>query len=124
MVPGLGVDIVELEQMKDILSRSGEIFISRVYGPQERIYSHGLEDPTAYYASSFAAKEALFKALVLDWEEGIDLRDIETLRGTSGEPRICLHGPAAEAARRKGFTHFQISISYGMSCALATVIAL
>jgi phosphopantetheine--protein transferase-like protein len=56
----IGNDIVFLPQFKQSLSDS---FIKKVYAPEELNYITAFNEPLARYASTFAAKEAIYKAL-------------------------------------------------------------
>ena len=59
---GLGVDIVEIARMRKIIDRS-PAFVEKVYSAAERAYCDSHAHPEVHYATRFAAKEALAKAL-------------------------------------------------------------
>ncbi len=104
------------------MQRSGDVFLERVYSPAEIVKGKGCESPLYYFASAFAAKEAVFKALTLSWQPGIDLRNIEISRGSSGEPLLTLSGRIAEIAAEKGKYEGSISLSYETTIAIAMVV--
>lgn len=118
----IGIDLVNLEDMADTLQRSGEIFLRRVYSSREIMWANTCSNPLAYYASAFAAKEAVFKALTLTWANGINLYDIEVLRGCLGEPLLELSGSVRAAAEAVGKYEFRLSISYERHTAVAAVV--
>ncbi|PKO13216.1 MAG: holo-[acyl-carrier-protein] synthase [Chloroflexi bacterium HGW-Chloroflexi-10] len=120
----IGIDIVNLADMTETLKRSGDIFLKRVYSPAEIKQGKGCENPMAFFASAFAAKEAVFKALKLTWQPGIDLRHIEVSRGPLGEPLITLSGRIGELAAAKGEHEMAISLSYETTIAIAMVVFL
>ena len=67
---GLGVDIVEIARMRKIIDRS-PAFVEKVYSAAERAYCDGHAHPEVHYATRFAAKEAVLKALGTGFSEGI-----------------------------------------------------
>ncbi len=120
---GIGIDIIKLSRMRDIIQRSGEVFLRRVFSIGELERARRSENPAAYFASAFAAKEAVFKALVLDWDRGADLRDIEIDRGEYGEPLALLHGAVKAQAEAKGCPRLLVSLSYETDLAVAMAVA-
>ena len=58
MIAGLGVDIVEIDRMRDALTRRPS-FKERVFTDQERWYCEHKSSPETHYALRFAAKEAV-----------------------------------------------------------------
>ena len=115
----IGVDVVELSRMRSILDRAGVAFLKRVYTPAERAQALG-GDPVRFFASAFAAKEAVFKALSLDdWPTGFDLPQIEIGRDAAGRPNVRLLGPAASRLADGGVGDIHLSISYETDLAVA-----
>ena len=119
---GLGVDIVEIERMRRILARTPS-FKRRVFSEAERAYCDGKASPETHYATRFAAKEAVVKALGTGFSEGIGVRDIEVRRTSKGRPYAVLTGRAREVARELGVRELPISLSYthteAVACAMA-----
>lgn len=98
MIRGVGLDIVEVERIREALDRHGESFLDRVLTPAERAYCARFHDPGPPVAARFAAKEAVFKALGTGWSGGMRWTDVEVVRGETGPPRVELHGKARQAA--------------------------
>lgn len=119
---GLGVDIVEIARMKAILGRTPS-FARRVFSEAERAYCDGKPTPETHYATRFAAKEAVVKALGTGFSEGIGVRDIEVRRTAKGRPYVVLTGRAREIARELGVREIPISLSFthteAVACAMA-----
>ena len=119
---GLGVDIVEIARMKAILSRSPK-FAEKVFSEDERAYCDKTSAPEAHYATRFAAKEAVLKALGTGFSRGIRPRDIEVRRTSKGRPYAVLRGRAKEVAAELGVRELPISLSYthteAVACAMA-----
>ncbi len=120
---GLGVDIVDIARMRAILKRT-PAFKERVFTEAERAYCESTPVPEAHYATRFAAKEAVVKALGTGFSQGIWVRDVEVVRGTSGRPRIALTGRAKERAAEIGVRDLPVSLSFTHTEAVACVIAI
>ena len=98
---GLGVDVIEIERMQRILART-KSFAAKVYSEAERAYCDKKANPAAHYATRFAAKEAVVKALGTGFSDGIWVRDIEVVRDKKGKPSVVLTGRAREVAEEQG----------------------
>ena len=61
---GIGVDLVDVERFRRVISRTPGI-VSRLFRPSEREYAEKANDPAERYAARFAAKEATLKSLGL-----------------------------------------------------------
>lgn len=120
----MGVDIVEVERMRAILQRSPS-FTRRVFSCEECSYCDGTATPEYHYATRFAAKEAVLKALGTGFAQGrIKPRDIEVVLNTKGKPHVRLYGNAARRAREMGVNELPVSLSYTHSQAVACAMAL
>ncbi|MCB2187858.1 MAG: holo-ACP synthase [Deltaproteobacteria bacterium] len=108
-MPGVGVDVLLLSRVREAVARSGEVFLARVFTPAERDRAAASRDPARHYATAFAVKEAVFKALDSAWQEGADFRDLEVGRGARGEPTVAWRGSRAAGA---GGPALQVSLSY------------
>lgn len=120
---GIGIDIIELSRMAETIERSGKIFLKRVFSDDEMQNAHSSDNPTNYYASAFAAKEAVFKALTLGWDQEVNFREIEILRGQSGEPLVRLKGEVKARAKAKSCHRVLLSLSYETDLAVAMAFA-
>ena len=120
---GLGVDIVEIERMARIIKRS-PAFTEKVYSAAERAYCDGHAHPEVHYATRFAAKEAVLKALGPGFSEGIGWLDVEVRRTSKGRPYVVLTGRAREVAREMGVREIPISLSYTHTDAVACAMAI
>lgn len=119
---GLGLDVVKIERMRNILERTPS-FAQRIYSDQEQAYCNSKAVPAIHYATRFAAKEAVLKALGTGFAEGIGPRDIEVRRNSKGRPYVVLSGRAKEIAAELGVNELPISLSYtheeAVACAMA-----
>ena len=119
---GLGVDIVEIARMRRILERTPS-FKSKTFSEAECAYCDSKASPEVHYATRFAAKEAVLKALGTGFSDGIWTHDIEVRRTSKGRPYVVLTGRAREVARAKGVREIPISLSFthteAVACAMA-----
>lgn len=120
---GLGVDLVEIQRMRDILQRTPS-FPFKVFSESEREYCDKHADRATHYATRFAAKEAVVKALGTGFANGIGLRDIEVITLASGKPAIKLYRRAAEIANEIEVSEIPISLSFTKNDAICCAIAI
>lgn len=119
---GLGVDIVEIARMEQILQRSPG-FAARVFSEAERAYCESRHKPAVHYATHFAAKEAVLKALGTGFSQGIGFTDVEVSHDANGRPVALLHGRAAQVADELGVIELPLSLSRTSDTAVANAIA-
>lgn len=120
---GIGTDITECLRIARMIERHGELFVSRVYTPDEIHYCQNRKQATQHYTGRWAAKEAVLKALGTGWRRGITWRDVEVRNEAGGKPIIILRGGAKEAADQAGIDEVLISISHCRTHATAYAVA-
>ncbi len=119
----MGVDIVEVARIRAIMKRS-PAFIERSFSCEERAYCDATASPEFHYATRFAAKEAVVKALGTGFTHGIRPNDIEVYLNSKGKPRVRLHRAAAKIAVHLGIEEIPLSLSYTHNEAVACALAL
>ena len=122
MILGHGIDIASIPRIAQSFEKFGDRFLERCYTAKEREYAESHKDVVTRLAGRFAAKEAVFKALGTGWKTGISWTDIEILPLPTGEPKLTLHGSAAQIAADRGITRWMISISHTAEYAVASAI--
>jgi holo-[acyl-carrier protein] synthase len=120
---GVGTDITECLRIARMIERHAELFLDRVFTPEEIHYCQNRKQSTQHFAGRWAAKEAVLKALGTSWVLGIGWRDIEIRNPTANQPEVVLHGEVKELARRLGVAHLHLSISHCRTHAVAHAIA-
>ena len=115
----IGVDVLSIARMEEILSRTGDRFLDRVFTSDEKRAGQAHPRPAVYFATRFAVKEAVFKLLQADWSSGGSFQDIEVRRGDHGEPVVHLAGWMLE--RIDADASIQVSLSWDgdTACAVA-----
>lgn len=117
---GVGIDIVSIERVTHAVHDGGDAFMKKVFTPFERDSAATQLDPFPYLATAFAAKEAVFKTLDIDWDTGVGLHEIELHNAPSGQPYVVLSGRFAELARERRGTRVLLSLSYEREYAIAS----
>jgi holo-[acyl-carrier protein] synthase len=122
VITGLGVDIVEIDRMREAIERRPRIK-ERLFSAEERAYCDKRSRPEVHYALRFAAKEAVLKALGTGFS-GMRFTDVEVVREQSGRPVPKLSGRAAERAEELGIVEMHLSLSFTHSTAVASAVAI
>lgn len=122
MILGTGIDIIEVERIRDSYARFGERFINRILRPGEIVYclSHRLAAP--HIAARFAAKEAISKAFGTGIGHHLHWHDMEIHRKDSGEPFVVLHDRGIALLNARGGKSVHISLSHTQGYAAAVAI--
>ena len=96
MVIGLGIDIIEIDRIKDSIENFGEKFLSKIFTPAEINYCQNKANKFQHFAARFAAKEAVYKALATGWQEVLSWQDIEIFNEATGMPQVSMRGRLKE----------------------------
>ena len=122
-VVGVGIDLIELDRVRDMLERRREQVFERLLSPHEREYVESRDDPVPHVAARLAAKEAVYKALQeLPGARGVGWRDIEVWRDESGRPSVTLSGAALAAADANGPLKIHLSLTHTHISAAAVAV--
>jgi holo-[acyl-carrier protein] synthase len=120
-IQGIGIDIVEVERIREASRRWGARFEQRVYTQQELAYCG--DSPTRYWrlAARFAAKEAALKALGTGLITGMRWQDVEVQANAVGKPELVLHGEVRRYANECNISSIFVSMSHTNVYAVAQV---
>ncbi len=120
-----GVDMVEIERIKESIDRYGDGFICKVFTPGEISYCEKRKSGKyESYAARFAAKEAVSKALGTGFTRGVSLTGIEMITEEGGKPRVVLHGSTKERFLSIGGVSMDISLAHSREYATAFAVIL
>jgi len=108
MIKGIGTDIVEIQKIRDYSVRPE--FLNKVFTKKEIEYA---KKEISHLATTFAAKEAIFKALGTGWTDG---KKIEIVRSKNGKPKAVIKGDLKKLINGKNVL---LSLSYTSSYAVA-----
>jgi holo-[acyl-carrier protein] synthase len=122
VIVGTGVDLAEVDRIRNAIERHGRRFIERIYTPAEIAYVERKANRYERYAARFAAKEAGMKAIGTGWKRGVRWRDFEVKNLPSGRPTLEFHGVAAGFADSLGVRNVALSITHTAAQAMAIVI--
>ncbi|OKZ76074.1 MAG: holo-[acyl-carrier-protein] synthase [Clostridium sp. 26_22] len=117
-----GVDIIEIDRVKESIEQLGDKFLNRVFTDKEIEYCESRKNQKyQHYAARFAAKEATFKAVSgqIDDKYNVCWKDFEVTNDEQGRPSIKLVG-----IDEKSIENIDISISHCKKYAVANVTVL
>jgi holo-[acyl-carrier protein] synthase len=109
---GIGIDITDVDQFKNILYSKKPNFYKKIFLPSEIKYCLKYNNPYEHFAGKFALKEAVKKSI----NERISMLDIETFHSNS-KPMVNLKG------KWKKKYDLLASISHEKKFAIAMVIS-
>lgn len=118
MALAVGIDLVDVEDVRRALREHGDRYLTAVYTDAERAQCAA---SAPRLAERFAAKEATIKALAC--AERPPWCSIEVTRDQTGEFAVTLTGPAAVVARERGVVRLAASLSRSGPEAVAVVLA-
>jgi holo-[acyl-carrier protein] synthase len=110
-IKGSGIDIVEIKKLEKTVKRWGQVFLDRIYTPQELAYSQNKRYPMQHLAARFAAKEAVFKAL--GTSPTLNFKDIEIVNDLNGKPFCKIKNKKTSIALSLSHTD-----NYAVACAI------
>lgn len=110
-----GTDIVKIHRFEEFSSNREHPFLLKVFTKNECDYCFGKEDPAPHLAVTFAAKEAVLKALYSQGIWDISYREIDICRNLRGVP-------SAHINNERYNLELKISLSHSDEYALAFAI--
>lgn len=120
---GLGVDVVHVERFRANRERWGTAFLRRSFTETEVEYCSGKRDPDQGFSGVFAAKEAVFKALRLEWTDSFSWKWIEVSRSSARSPKIRLADAMSDLREGILKADIQVSITHADGYAAAVAVA-
>ena len=114
-----GIDIIEIERVKQSIEETDGKFCERVYTEKEIEYCESKKiQKYQHYAARFAAKEAVLKAIsqLLESKFDIEWKEIEILKDKDGRPYVNI------LKQGLNIDNIDISISHCKTYAVASVV--
>ena len=122
MILGTGIDLAEVDRIRNSIEKHGERFLRRIYTAGEIAYVERKANKYERYAARFAAKEAGMKAIGTGWRKGVTFLDFEVANLPSGRPTLRLSGVAAGVAEQMGVNAIHLSLTHTARNGMAFVI--
>jgi holo-[acyl-carrier protein] synthase len=120
---GIGIDLVYIPRIQRLLNQYGERFLKKIFSEEEIEYSLKRKNTAFHLASSFASKEAFFKAVggysPFSFKEIILKRDFE-----KGTPFLDLKGKAEEIFKKRGGKKILLALSHENEYTISIVVIL
>ena len=116
-----GIDIIEIERVKQSIEETDGKFCEKVYTEKEIEYCESKKiQKYQHYAARFAAKEAVLKAIsqLLESKFDIEWKEIEILNDENGRPYVNI------LKQGLNIDNIDISISHCKTYAVASVVVM
>lgn len=121
MILGLGIDMTDVNRMKEKLARDTG-FRAYVFSEAEIAYCERQARPEEHYAGRFAAREALLKALGTGLTSPVALPSLEVMHNPEGKPVFMLSSAAKAGLGIREETRIHLSLAHERDQAIAMVI--
>ena len=116
----IGVDIVEVQRFKALKYSDNKGFYARTFTPREIEYCLSFKSPAPHFAATFAAKEAIYKAVNRHFN--IRLHEIEITRERN-IPKVLLTPKQSNTKRGDPKATVKVSLSHSSAYAVAFALA-
>jgi phosphopantetheine--protein transferase-like protein len=123
MVAGIGTDILNIRHIAHSVASPADPFVKKTFTKYEIDLILSRDNPLHCFATRFAGKEAVFKALSSPGDS-IRLNEIEILEDETGKPAVILWGNVKEKAEQNGIGTIHLSLSYDTDYAVAFSVAM
>ena len=122
MIKGIGTDIVKIERIGAIISRSGDRLAQRILSKNEFEQYLICSDRPSWLAKRFVAKEAAAKALGTGFRQGLRFEYLQITNDHLGKPEIEFLQQGSKLANEMGITHTHLSLADEKDFAVAFVV--
>ena len=123
MIFGTGLDIIEVDRIKNSIEKFSPKFEQRVFTSSEIRYCKSQGDPAKHFAARFAVKEAVSKCLGTGITGALGFQDMEITHKDTGQPVLTMIGKGKELFQKLKLKSIHISISHDNTHAIAHAIA-
>ena len=123
MIFGTGLDIVEIDRIKNSLKKYSPKFEQKIFTSAEIDYCQSQGDPAKHFAARFAVKEAVSKCMGTGITGALGFKDMEVINEETGKPILVMIGKGKELFEKLKLKSIHISISHDSTHAIAHAIA-
>jgi holo-[acyl-carrier protein] synthase len=124
IVIGIGCDLIDVQRIHDVIARSGDRFLTRVFTDEERAYCATKAHPHKHLAARWAAKEAVSKCFTTGIGAELGWKSVSVYHGERLEPLIRLDERGLDLLRRVGGASVQVTLSHTETTAMAVAVVL
>ncbi len=118
----IGIDITEVKRIEEMAEKY-EGFLKRIFTPGEIKFCEKKRNKFQHYASRFAAKESVLKAIATEWNSYVGWKDIEILNDPSGRPRVNTYGTVKKILKEQKIKEILVSLSHTKKYAISMAFA-
>lgn len=119
MIHGIGIDIIEIDRIGQSIERFGERFLSKIFTPNEIRHCTAAERSDRHFATIFAAKEALSKAMATGNSGNFGWRNVEVVYDETGRPGFRLFRSTESALHGRSVL---LSLSFSETLVVASAV--
>ena len=120
MIIGTGIDIIEVERIKNLLVNYTERAFNKIFTETEQIYCEQYKERKyEHYTARFAVKEAFSKAIGTGFTNSFKLNEVGVVNKENGNPELVLTGAMLDSY---GKYKFHLTIAHIKDYAVASVI--
>lgn len=111
MISGIGTDLVHIPRIAEMLNKYGDKAAQRILDQAEFEQFQKNQQPAAFLAKRFAAKEATAKALGTGFRDGLSLQHIAVRNNALGKPELVFHDFAEQLIDARHIRTAMLSLS-------------
>ena len=97
MIHSIGLDLVDIDRIRDLQRRFDQRLTDRLLGPDEQSLLENARSPHQFVAGRFAAKEAIVKGLGKWLEHRPPWKEMQILNDSSGQPYVAFSDDITKA---------------------------
>ena len=118
----VGVDVIEVDRVKQVYQRQKERFLKRVFTEEEKDYCFSKSNPYPHLAARFAAKEAVSKAFSTGIGKLFGWKSSAIYHGPRMQPFVRLDEQGQALMAAIGGTEVRITLSHTKTTAVAVAV--
>lgn len=118
----VGVDVIEVERVRQVFERQKDRFLKRVFTEEEQAYCLSKSNPYPHLAARFAAKEAVSKAFSTGIGKLFGWTSSSIYHGPRMQPRVRLDAQGKALLDCLGGSEVRITLSHTKTTAVAVAV--
>ncbi len=119
---GVGIDIIEVDRIREIHERQKDRYLNRVYSEEELRYCMRMSNPYPHLAARFAVKEAVSKAFSTGIGGLFEWKSACVYHGERSQPLVELDEKGKTLLEAIGGTDVRITLSHTKETAVAMAV--